>query len=58
MAAGRFGLVSLAIALAGRFAAQGRKTVTIGTLPDDTATFAVLVLGAVLLVGALSSPRP
>jgi potassium-transporting ATPase potassium-binding subunit len=54
MAAGRFGLTALALALAGRFAAQGRKAVTIGTLPDDTPTFAVLVLGAVLLVGALS----
>jgi K+-transporting ATPase ATPase A chain len=54
MAAGRFGLMALALALAGRFAAQGRKAVTIGTLPDDTVTFAVLVLGAVLLVGALS----
>jgi K+-transporting ATPase ATPase A chain len=54
MAAGRFGLMALALALAGRFAAQGRKSVTIGTLPDDTPTFAILVLGAVLLVGALS----
>ncbi len=54
MAAGRFGLAALALALAGRFAAQGRKATTIGTLPSDTATFAVLVLGAVVLVGALS----
>ena len=54
MAAGRFGLTALALALAGRLAAQGRKAATIGTLPDDTPTFAVLVLGAVLLVGALS----
>jgi K+-transporting ATPase ATPase A chain len=54
MAAGRFGLAALALGLAGRFAAQGRKKATIGTLPDDTPTFAVLVLGAVVLVGALS----
>jgi K+-transporting ATPase ATPase A chain len=53
MAAGRFGLAALALALAGRFAAQGRKPVTIGTLPCDTFTFAALVLGTVLLVGAL-----
>jgi potassium-transporting ATPase potassium-binding subunit len=53
MAAGRFGLAALALALAGRFAAQGRKPATIGTLPCDTLTFGVLVLGAVLLIGAL-----
>src|SRR5262249_26133171 len=53
MAAGRFGLAALALALAGRFAAQGRKEPTIGTLPCDTATFGILVLGTVVLVGAL-----
>jgi potassium-transporting ATPase potassium-binding subunit len=53
MAAGRFGLAALALALAGRFAAQARKTPTIGTLPCDTLTFGVLVLGTVVLVGAL-----
>ena len=54
MAAGRFGLAALALFLAGRFAAQGRRPETIGTLPCDTPTFCVLVLGAVVLVGALS----
>jgi K+-transporting ATPase ATPase A chain len=54
MLAGRFGLAVLALALAGRFAAQGRKPVTIGSLPCDTVTFGVLVLGSVVLVGALS----
>jgi K+-transporting ATPase ATPase A chain len=53
MAAGRFGLAALALALAGRLAAQTRRPTTIGTLPCDTVTFAVLVLGAVLLLGAL-----
>jgi K+-transporting ATPase ATPase A chain len=53
MLAGRFGLGVLALALAGRFAAQGRKPVTIGSLPCDTVTFGVLVLGGVVLVGAL-----
>jgi potassium-transporting ATPase potassium-binding subunit len=53
MAAGRFGLAALALCLAGRLAAQGRKTATIATLPCDTITFGVLVLGTVLLVGAL-----
>jgi K+-transporting ATPase ATPase A chain len=54
MLAGRFGLAALALSLAGRFAAQGRKAPGLGTLPSDTVTFAVLVLGTVLLVGALS----
>lgn len=53
MAAGRFGLAALALGLAGRFAAQGRKPPTVGTLPCDTLTFGVLVLGTVVLVGAL-----
>jgi K+-transporting ATPase ATPase A chain len=53
MAAGRFGLAALALALAGRCAAQGRKSITIGSLPCDTLTFGVLVLGTVVLVGAL-----
>jgi K+-transporting ATPase ATPase A chain len=53
MAAGRFGLAALALMLAGRFAAQGRKEQTTGTLPCDTLTFGVLVLGTVVLVGAL-----
>ncbi len=53
MLAGRLAPAALALLLAGRFAAQGRKPVTIGTLPCDTPTFAVLTLGAVLLLGAL-----
>jgi potassium-transporting ATPase potassium-binding subunit len=53
MLAGRFGLTILALLLASRFAAQRRKQATIGTLPSDTVTFGVLVLGTVLLVGAL-----
>ena len=53
MAAGRFGLAALALTLAGRFAAQVRKPETIGSMPCDTPTFGVLVLGSVVLVGAL-----
>jgi K+-transporting ATPase ATPase A chain len=53
MVAGRFGLVAIALALAGRLAAQGRKGITVGTLPEDTVTFGLLVLGTLLLVGAL-----
>jgi K+-transporting ATPase ATPase A chain len=51
MMAGRFGLAALA--LAGRFAAQVRKPETIGSMPCDTPTFCALVLGSVVLVGAL-----
>ena len=54
MLAGRFGLVALALALAGCFAAQGRRSTSLGTLPSDTVTFGVLVLGTIVLVGALS----
>ena len=53
MAAGRFGLVALALALAGRFAAQGRRAATEGALSATTPTFVVLVLATVLLVAGL-----
>ena len=53
MVAGRFGLASLALAIAGRFAAQRRWPTTAGTLPSDSVTFAILVLGTIVLVGAL-----
>jgi K+-transporting ATPase ATPase A chain len=54
MLAGRFGLVALALALAGRFAAQRRRPISLGSLPSDTVTFGVLVFGTIVLVGALS----
>ncbi|MGA3029004.1 MAG: potassium-transporting ATPase subunit KdpA [Bryobacteraceae bacterium] len=53
MLAGRYGLGVLALALAGRFAAQRRTPTTAGTLPSDTPTFGALVFGTILLVGAL-----
>ena len=53
MAAGRFGLAALALVLAGRFAAQVRKPESIGSMPCDTPTFGAVVLGSVVLVGAL-----
>ena len=52
--AGRFGLAALAMALAGRFAAQRRWPTTSGTLPDDSVMFGILVLVTIVLVGALS----
>jgi K+-transporting ATPase ATPase A chain len=54
MPTGRIGPAILTLLLAGRFAAQGRRLATIGTLPCDTLTFGVLTLGAVVLLGALS----
>ncbi|MGA2402029.1 MAG: potassium-transporting ATPase subunit KdpA [Syntrophobacteraceae bacterium] len=54
MAVGRFGLAALALLLAGRLAAQGRRPTTIGSMPCDTVTFGVVVLGSVVLLGALS----
>jgi K+-transporting ATPase ATPase A chain len=53
MIAGRFGLGAVALLLAGRFAAQGRVATTVGSLPCDTPGFGVLVLGSVVLTGAL-----
>jgi K+-transporting ATPase ATPase A chain len=54
MLAGRFGLAATALALAGRFAAQPYWPVTMGTMPGDSPAFGVLVLGSIVLVGALS----
>ena len=52
MMAGRFGLAIPALALAGRFAKQGRRPVTVGTLPTDSFQFAGLVVAtAVIVVG-------
>ncbi len=53
MLAGRYGLAALALALAGRFAAQRRLPTTVGTLPSDTPTFGALVFGTILLLGGL-----
>jgi K+-transporting ATPase ATPase A chain len=54
MMAGRFGLAIPALALAGCFAAQGRRPTTLGTLPAYTMTFGVLVVATALIVGLLS----
>jgi len=54
MIAGRFAPAAFALALAGRFAKQGRTPITPGTLPSDTPTFGVLVFGTVLLGSALA----
>jgi K+-transporting ATPase ATPase A chain len=54
MLVGRFGLAARALAVAGRFAVQGRRPITAATLPGDSAVFGVLVLGTIVLVGELS----
>jgi K+-transporting ATPase ATPase A chain len=53
MAVGRIGLAALALALAGRLGVQPRKSETVGSMPCDTITFGVLVLGSVVLLAAL-----
>jgi K+-transporting ATPase ATPase A chain len=54
MLAGRFALAIPALALAGRFARQGRRPMTAGTLPTDSLAFVVVLIGTALIVGALS----
>ena len=54
MMVGRFALAALALALAGRLAAQRRWPMTKGTLRSDSATFGTLLFGTVVLIGALS----
>jgi len=54
MVVGRFGLAIPALALAGLFAAQGRRPVTLGTLPTDGIEFGVLLGSTALIVGGLS----
>jgi K+-transporting ATPase ATPase A chain len=54
MMIGRFGLAIPALALAGAFAKQGRRVVTVGTLPTDSFAFGVFLGGTALIVGALS----
>ena len=54
MIVGRFGLAIPALALAGSFAAQGRRPVTLGTLPTDGWEFGTLLGATALIVGGLS----
>ncbi len=54
MLAGRFLLTLPALALAGGFAAKGRREITTGSLPTDTVLFAVLLIGMILLVAGLN----
>ncbi|MBV8123938.1 MAG: potassium-transporting ATPase subunit KdpA [Pelomonas sp.] len=54
MLAGRFGLAIPVLALAGRFAQQGRRVVSAGTLPTDGLLFGGVLTGTLLLVTGLS----
>jgi potassium-transporting ATPase potassium-binding subunit len=54
MTAGRYWLAIPALALAGQFAAQGRRAESPGTLATDTPLFGGLVIGAMLIIGGLS----
>jgi K+-transporting ATPase A subunit len=54
MMIGRFGLAIPALALAALFAQQRRRPMTVGSLPTDTPSFAVLVVGTGIIVGGLS----
>jgi len=54
MLAGRYGLAVLALVAAGLFAGQRRVLPSSGTLPIDTPTFGLLLLGTILLTAAVS----
>ena len=53
MLVGRFALAIPALALAGRFAAQGRAPAHAGTLRTDTLTFGAVLAVSICLVGGL-----
>lgn len=54
MLLGRFGLAIPALLLAGAFARQPIRGATVGTLPTDTPLFGGVVIGTLLIVGALT----
>ena len=58
MMIGRFGHAIPALALAGRFARQKRRPVTAGTLPTDSFSFGILLVGTAVIVGGLSYFAP
>lgn len=54
MLAGRFLVLAPILAMAGSLAAKGHVPVSAGTFPTDTGTFVALLVGVVLVVGALT----
>jgi K+-transporting ATPase ATPase A chain len=53
MLLGRFVALIVAIALAGKLAPKPVVPITVGTLRTDTVTFGLVLLGTVVLLGAL-----
>ena len=51
---GRFGVIVPVLAIAGSLAAKKRLAVTAGTMPTHGPLFVTLLIGTVLLVGALN----
>jgi K+-transporting ATPase ATPase A chain len=51
---GRFGVIVPVLALAGSLAAKKRLAVNAGTMPTHGPLFVVLLIGTVVLVGALN----
>lgn len=51
---GRFGIIIPVLAIAGSMAAKKRIPVSVGTMPTHGALFVILLIGAVILVGALT----
>jgi K+-transporting ATPase ATPase A chain len=51
---GRFGVIVPVLALAGALAAKKRIAVSAGTMPTHGPLFVVLLIGTVVLVGALN----
>ncbi|MGZ5050487.1 MAG: potassium-transporting ATPase subunit KdpA [Methylobacter sp.] len=54
MLAGRYGIIIPVLAIAGSLAAKKTVPATVGTLPTHTPLFVLLLIGTVILVGALT----
>lgn len=54
MAVGRFLPIFLVLRLAGSLAAQGKRPVTVGTMPTHTPLFTTLVVGTIVIVAGLT----
>ena len=54
MLLGRFAVIVPALALAGTLARQRTRPITVGTMPTTSPIFVGLLVGVILLVGALS----
>ena len=54
MFVGRFGVIVPVLAIAGSMATKRKLAVSAGTLPTHGPLFGLLLLGAVLLIGALT----